>query len=120
MASGLLKKYVLGLATPEECEEVISHLKKYPELKSHLTTLESGISDYAAKQGIPELPASRPARATAGIGVLIIGLFFLASTVAAGVFYNQGKVARKIMPMRLPALRHAANSWLKSNPSANP
>lgn len=95
LASGLLKKYVLGLATPEECEEVISHLKKYPELKSHLTTLESGISDYAAKQGIPELPASRPARATAGIGVLIIGLFFLASTVAAGVFYNQGKVARK-------------------------
>ncbi len=88
LASGLLEKYALGLASPEECDEVVRHLKSFPELNGRLTALQSGISDYARKQGIPSPPKSLP-KLPFPLIPAVSGLLLISSLVVAVIFYQQ-------------------------------
>lgn len=52
--TGILEKYVLGLASPEEMEEVERMAKEYPEVDKHICKMQDCMEEYA------ELHAVRP------------------------------------------------------------
>jgi anti-sigma-K factor RskA len=56
LASGLLEQYVLGIADPDEVQEVERFLQRYPELRQEASELHMAIEDYANQLSIPPPP----------------------------------------------------------------
>lgn len=52
ISSGILEKYVLGLASEEERKEVEMYASGYPEIKAELEAIEIAMEKYAQLQGI--------------------------------------------------------------------
>lgn len=50
--TGILESYVLGLATPQEVEEVEKLITKYPEIKAEIRAIEQALEDYAFENAI--------------------------------------------------------------------
>ena len=54
LESGIVEKYVLGLATPEEMDHVERMTKEYPEVNAHICKMQNCMEEYA------EMHAVRP------------------------------------------------------------
>ena len=53
IASGILEKYALGLASEQERQEVEDYVAKYSEVQTELEAIEIAIEKYLTLQGIP-------------------------------------------------------------------
>ncbi len=63
LMSGLIEKYVLDLASPNECAEVERYAAAFPEIKAEIEALRSAMQHYAAQQTNELLQAGPPAKA---------------------------------------------------------
>lgn len=52
ISSGILESYVLGVATPEEMQEVEKYASMYPEIKLELEKIEEAINTYASEHSV--------------------------------------------------------------------
>ena len=53
IASGILEKYVLGLATAKEQQEVLRFASEYPEVKAEIDAIEIALEKYLDLQKVP-------------------------------------------------------------------
>ncbi len=56
LKSGLLESYVLGIASPEQIEQVEKMLGKYPELKAIRNELQNGLEKFCTEKYKTQLP----------------------------------------------------------------
>ena len=57
ISSGLLEAYALGIATPEESQQVEQWLAKYPEVASEFNDIQQGLENYAMASAQAPSPA---------------------------------------------------------------
>ncbi|MEL6925618.1 MAG: hypothetical protein AAFO94_16355 [Bacteroidota bacterium] len=54
LQSGILQKYVLGIADPDESALAEDYINIYPEVKAHWQSMHSSMQSYASSQGVEE------------------------------------------------------------------
>jgi anti-sigma-K factor RskA len=57
--SGKLETYLMGVASPEEQEEVEKMSVEYPHIKAELASIESTLNDYAFEHSVEPTPATK-------------------------------------------------------------
>jgi len=118
ISSGILENYILGLASKEECSDLESNLKLYPELSIELKTIEKALEVFASahqvkapaglEAGIMDklgfnktvhpassTPIAKPSSHNTGFtSLLLAALLCILSLIAAIWFFNQNNNAR--------------------------
>jgi anti-sigma-K factor RskA len=94
LVSGLLEKYVLGLATLEEREVVERFVKQYPDIQVELEALQQAMGDYAETQA--ELPPKRKKAAPSRLWWLTAPAFLALGFVSLWEYRQWGLATEQI------------------------
>lgn len=98
ISSGILERYVLGNTSPEENKELEGYVKRYPELKAELETLQDAIEAYAKAHAITP-PAELKEKVMAAIDAIEAGTY---KAVEKDPIDETQQEETKVIPMRKP------------------